>query len=176
MTETLTEPPRTPGFTRIDRPSCETTLPPVTVQMKFNRVVGGRSKIFAVKLRPASDLSGSAIIIFGQEQGRLAAAGALFAEVAAAAREGELGAAPVTAGFGRGVMTEVGDFATVGGAEVVVCAAVFVTGGIAGAGATIGIFPVTVTNFVFVLPQIPQLSSTRAVMEYVPGNTPFRSH
>lgn len=50
-----------------------------------------------------------------------------------------------------------------------------IAGTVAGA-VTIGNFPMTITDLVSVFPQTPQLSSTLAVIVYVPGGTPFRSH
>src|SRR5437660_1395376 len=118
-------------------------------------------------MRSESDLSGSAIIIFGQEQGAVAVA---VAEAGTGLEAAFVGTAVEAAGR-TAVVDGVEAAFLEAGAEVETAGAAF----IAGAG-TIGIFPMIMTAFVSVLPQTPQLSSTLAVMVYVPGWTPLRSH
>jgi len=133
-------------------------------------------------------------MILGQEQGP-AARGAAVSVAGAVSPETFAGAETETAGGGPAVRarTEDVDEAGVAGfvvffvetgadapaAEVVETFAEFVGAVVVtafGAAATTGVFPITITAFVIVLPQTPQPSSTLAVIAYVPGGTPLRSH
>jgi hypothetical protein len=143
-------------------------------------LVVDRSKIFVVKIKSESDLSGSEMMIFGQEQGTEADA----VEVTAGA-EGRV----ITVDVGRAITTVVGaevvDVVAVrgltaageDGAAVVAAeaagfdgAAAVVIGVFAAEGAAvvdavvIGALPTIITPVTIVLPQTPQLSSTPALI------------
>jgi hypothetical protein len=162
-----------------------------------------RSNILAVNIRSVPVRSGSEIISFGQEQGFAEAVAAVVAGTLVAAVDGLAvggcvdfvevgdetevrerteadGGARVDEGTAAGLVAFAGagagvEIETVVGADKLADEDA-VTAGTAERGATIGILPMIITAFVIVLPQTPQLSSTRAVMVYVPGPTPLRSH
>jgi len=131
--------------------------------------------MFVLKIRSEPSFSGSAIDIFGHEQVIFGAGEAVLATIDVVLVKGNV--------EGR---VDVGDdvFVTIG-SEVLVNVGVDNVGRVetdaGGAAATagwitIGDLPSSLINFVFVAPQTPQLSSTLAVIEYVPGPTPVRSH
>jgi len=152
-----------------------------------------RSKIFAVKIRSDPDLSGSEIMSLGQEQGTETAGAEALAETiedGVAGAEGVFTGDDAPAVLARtegvveaGVAGFVAFFVETGAdapaTEVVETFAEFVGAVVVtafGVAATTGVFPITITAFVIVLPQTPQPSSTLAVIAYVPGGTPLRSH